>query len=88
MQRELPDPLEQGDQVLEYDIVEAGRRPQVGQAERLVARVVLHMGQGHLQLGPPVGRGGGQEVGGAAAERSGQLVDRRQAGLPVPVLQL
>ena len=60
--------------------------------------ILLHVGQGHLELGPPVGGCRRQEVGGTAAKGPGQLAapsrgeapgahsraatDRRAAGRP------
>ncbi len=55
-------------------------RTQVRQLQRLVQRVLLHVRQGHLQLGP-AGRGRRrQQVGGTATESGGQLVHRRRRG--------
>ena len=74
--------------MLEGHVVETGRRAQVREAELLVEGILLHVGQGHFQLRPPAGRGGVEEVHRAAAEGGRQLVDHRQAGLAVTVLQL
>ena len=60
--REVSHPVEQGDQVLEGHVIEAGGRTQVGQPQSLVAGILLHVGQSHLELGPPVGRGAVEQV--------------------------
>ena len=85
--RHLADPVEQGDDVLERSVVEAGAGAQVRQLEGLVTRVFLHVGQSDFQLGAPVGRARRQKVGRATAQRGGELADRGQSGLPVAVLQ-
>ena len=61
--RQLAHPLVQRHQVLEGDVVEAGRRAQVGQPQGLIAGVLLHVGQRHLQLGPSVRSGAVEQVG-------------------------
>ena len=65
----------EGHEVLEGGVVELGRGPQIGQLEGLIAGVLLHVRQGHLQLRPAVGGRGRQQVGRAATERPSQLAD-------------